>query len=165
MNRRARSSFYGLAYLLLVAVALPWLFARWLGSAPVGLSGVIVGGGLMLAGVVLSGWCVNFLLTVGHGTQFPLDPTTSLVAAGPYRYVRNPMIVGNLLLLFGEAVLFSSPGILLYVLFFWAAWHLLLVTLEEPSLRRRFGSEYEVYQQRVPRWLPRFQREPGTPAT
>jgi len=52
--------------------------------------------------------------------------------------------------------LFTSRGILLYALLFWAIWHALLLGMEEQSLRRRFGSEYESYQRAVPRWLPRF---------
>ena len=130
-----------LPYLLLFAVVLPWAFARWLGSGPITIPGMIVGGPLMVAGFGLSGWCVRFLVTVGEGTQSPLDPTRRLVIAGPYRYIRNPMILGNVLLLVGEAALFASPGILLYALLFWTTWHLLLVRYEEPSLRGRFGSE------------------------
>ncbi len=155
MNQRARASLHSLPYLLLIAVVLPWAFARWLGSGPITILSVGLGGLFMVAGVGLSGWCVNFLLTLGQGTQSPLDPTKNLVVGGPYRYVRNPMILGNVLLVIGEAVLFSAPGILLYALLFWSTWHLLLVRLEEPSLRRRFGSEYETYQRQVPRWLPR----------
>jgi len=110
----------------------------------------------MLAGFSLSGWCVNFFVTVGEGTQSPADPPKHLVIAGPYRYVRNPMIIGNVLLLVGEAALFTSRGILVYALLFWAILHALLLGMEEQSLRRRFGSEYESYQRAVPRWLPRF---------
>lgn len=156
MNVRLRASLHSIPYLLLVAVVLPWVFARWLGSEPITVRGIVLGGLLMLAGFGLSGWCVSFLVTLGEGTQSPLDPTKRLVIAGPYRYVRNPMILGNVLLLVGEAVLFASWGILLLAALFWAAWHVVLVRVEEPSLRERFGSEYEAYERAVPRWLPRL---------
>jgi protein-S-isoprenylcysteine O-methyltransferase Ste14 len=126
------------------------------------MRGVMLGGLLMVAGFGLSAWCVRSLVALGGGTQSPLDPTKHLVVAGPYRYVRNPMIVGNLLLLCGEPVLFGSRGILLYAVLFWLAWQVLLVSREEPSLRRRFGSEYETYRREVPRWLPRVAGAAGT---
>ncbi len=158
MNLRIRASLHSVPYFLLCAVVLPWVFARWLGSGPITSQGLILGGLLMLAGFGLSAWCVSFLVTHGGGTQSPLDPTKHLVSAGPYRYVRNPMILGNVLLIVGEAALFTSAGILLYALLFWATWHVILVKVEEPSLRRRLGSAYEMYQRAVPRWLPRFSR-------
>ena len=156
MNTRTRASLHGVPYLVVVLVLLPWAFARWLGSGPITARGGILGGLLMLAGFSLSGWCVNFFVTIGKGTQSPLDPPKQLVIAGPYRYVRNAMILGNVLVLLGEAVLFSSRGILVYALLFWVTWHVILVRVEEPSLRHRFGSDYERYQRAVPRWLPRF---------
>lgn len=84
----------------------------------------------MLSGLALSGWCTRLFVTLGRGTQSPLEPTQRVVAVGPYRYVRNPILLGNLLLLLGEAVLFASPGILVYTALFLVVWHLLLVLLE-----------------------------------
>jgi protein-S-isoprenylcysteine O-methyltransferase Ste14 len=155
MTLRIRAALHSIPYLLLCLVILPWVFARSLGSGPITGRGVMLGGLLMVAGFGLSAWCVRLLVVRGGGTQSPLDPTKHLVVAGPYRHVRNPMIVGNLLLLCGEAVLFSSRGVLLYAVLFWLTWHVLLVSREEPSLRRRFGSEYDTYRRKVPRWLPR----------
>ena len=78
----------------------------------------------------------------------------ALVERGLYRYTRNPMYVGGILAVFGQAVLFASWPVALYGLFLIVWFHFLVVTrLEEPHLRRQFGPAYEVYCQRVPRWL------------
>src|SRR5262249_25224701 len=51
-----------------------------------------VGAGLLAGGLVLFSWCVRLFARIGQGTLAPWDPTRKLVAVGPYRYVRNPMI-------------------------------------------------------------------------
>jgi protein-S-isoprenylcysteine O-methyltransferase Ste14 len=58
--------------------------------------------------IALFAWCVILLARVGQGTLAPWDPTRRLVAAGPYRHVRNPMISSVLMMLSGEAMLFRS---------------------------------------------------------
>ena len=60
--------------------------------------------------------------------------------------------------LLGEAVMFASPGILVFALLFFALCQGILLTIEEPGLRRRFGVAYERYCRRVPRWLPGVRR-------
>jgi hypothetical protein len=54
---------------VLCLVILPWVFARWLGSGPVTMRGVMLGGLLMVAGFGLSAWCVRSLIALGGGTQ------------------------------------------------------------------------------------------------
>jgi protein-S-isoprenylcysteine O-methyltransferase Ste14 len=71
-----------------------------------------------------------------------------------YRYVRNPMYLGALLVLLGEAVFFRSMSGLLYALGWFALIHLVVQFYEEPYLRRRFGGDYECYTRAVDRWLP-----------
>jgi protein-S-isoprenylcysteine O-methyltransferase Ste14 len=80
------------------------------------------------------------------------------VAVGPYRWVRNPIYIGAFLIVTGEAWLFVSVPLLAYDLALGLGFHLLVVAYEEPSLRRRFGEEYERYRRAVPRWVPRLPR-------
>ncbi len=117
---------------------------RWLGLIPI------------LIGVLIYFWCALDFGTAGRGTPNPLDPPKTVVAKGLYRFVRNPMYLGALLILLGEAALFGSPGLLLYALLIWMAWHLFVVLYEEPHLKKAFGEEYELYLKRVPRWFPRL---------
>jgi protein-S-isoprenylcysteine O-methyltransferase Ste14 len=73
---------------------------------------VLLGLGLIGAGVALWTWTVRLFARIGKGTLAPWDPTQRLVVAGPYRHVRNPMITAVLSVLLGEAALFGSPVLL-----------------------------------------------------
>lgn len=106
-------------------------------------------------------WCYGIFNIVGRGTPWPFDPPKKLVVAGLYRYIRNPMESGIILVLFGEALLFESSAILLYLIFGFLLLHLKQVLIEEPGLRRRFGRTYEQYCKSVPRWIPRLKAYTG----
>ena len=92
----------------------------------------------------------------GHGTPAPIAPTQKLVVEGLHRYIRNPMYVGVMLVVLGQALLFWSRTLAEYAAFLWLACHVFVLLYEEPRLRRTFGEEYEAYRRRVPRWIPRF---------
>ena len=95
-------------------------------------------------------------LQTAEGTAAPWDPSTKLIVKGPYKFVRNPMILGVCLVLFGQSTLFQSSALLLYCVLFFVGNTFYFKYSEEPGLRKRFGSDYEVYQKNVPRWLPRI---------
>ncbi len=107
-----------------------------------------------LLGVSIYFRCVWDFASFGRGTPAPIDPPKVLVIRGLYRYVRNPMYVGILLLLAGEAIFFASWALVRYAVLFFIADHLFVVFYEERSLRRKFGASYERYCQSVRRWLP-----------
>jgi protein-S-isoprenylcysteine O-methyltransferase Ste14 len=92
----------------------------------------------------------------GRGTPAPIAPTRNLVVSGLHRYVRNPMYIGVLLIVVGQASLFRSIPLFLYAAFLWLAFHAFVLLYEEPTLHQQFGSEYDAYKQRVPRWLPKI---------
>ncbi len=104
-------------------------------------------------GLAVSAWVVVAFATRGKGTPAPNAPTTELVQSGLYRYSRNPMYVGALLIVLGYPLWFQS----LALVFYWFAvllfFHLVIVVYEEPSLERRFGQAWTAYRRRVPRWL------------
>ena len=108
-----------------------------------------------LGGAVLLRCVLDFLL-VGRGTLAPVDPPRKLVRAGLDRRVRNPMYVGVVTALFGEALFFQSKAIAIYAVVAWTIFHLFIVLYEEPRLRDAFGQEYEEYRAAVPRWIPRL---------
>ncbi len=109
---------------------------------------------LILAGALLYLTCQWAFATVGRGTPGLWDSPRRFVAVGPYRWVRNPIYIGALLVLFGEAWLFLSPPLLLYAVVAAAGFHLLVLVYEEPTLQERFGAEYELYRSKVWRWIP-----------
>jgi protein-S-isoprenylcysteine O-methyltransferase Ste14 len=76
-----------------------------------------------------------------------------VVRSGLYRYSRNPMYLGVLFAVAGQAVAYRSEAIAVYLLCA-ALWcHLVVVFLEEPYLARVGGPAYYDYRRRVPRWL------------
>lgn len=92
----------------------------------------------------------------GEGTLAPWDPPRRLVVRGPYRHVRNPMISGVSIILFGEALLVASRPHLIWALMFLTINALYSPLFEEPQLRRRFGTAYDEYCRHVPRLIPRL---------
>ena len=156
-----------LAILLLpfvVTVVVPrWLLRDWAGAdtrwpaaSSLGTGGRALGVLLLVAGLSLFAWCVTLFARVGRGTLAPWDPTQRLVAVGPYRYVRNPMISGVAAILAGEALFFGSRVLAVWLGVFVAVNHVYFLIAEEPGLARRFGRSYLDYKAAVPRWLPRL---------
>ncbi len=113
------------------------------------VSSVVIGIGLA---VLLS--CVWEFAHHGKGTLAPFDEPRKLVVQGLYRYVRNPMYVGVVLILLGESWFFWSGRLLLYTSLFFVATNVFVMGYEELRLRSKFGIEYEQYCRAVGRWLP-----------
>jgi protein-S-isoprenylcysteine O-methyltransferase Ste14 len=119
----------------------------------------MAGGALaLLAGGVLFSTCVFQFWTRGRGTLAPWDPPRQFVAAGPYRYVRNPMITGVMLILIGEAAFLRSMALAQWTGLFVLINAIYIPAVEEPMLRDRFGRAYEEYLRTVPRFIPRLPR-------
>jgi protein-S-isoprenylcysteine O-methyltransferase Ste14 len=93
---------------------------------------------------------------IGGGTPAPIAPTKILVVQGLHRFVRNPMYIGVGLVIGGQAWMFHSLALAVYVAFMLLAAHLFVLFYEEPTLRKRYGEEYERYRASVPRWIPKF---------
>lgn len=130
--------------------------SRWPVDSALALGCRALGTVLVLAGVALAGWCIVLFARVGKGTLAPWDPTSRLVAVGPYRYTRNPMITGVAATLAGQALLVGSKLIALWFVVFVAINHTYFILSEEPGLEARFGEDYVAYKRRVPRWIPRW---------
>ncbi len=122
--------------------------------AGVGLVGLIP----IAFGVSCYLMCAWDFAFAGHGTPAPLDPPKKLVAGRLYQIVRNPMYVGILLTLCGESILFSSMTLLGYALIIALCFHSFVVFYEESALKKKFGSSYEDYCKRVPRWMPAMRK-------
>ena len=75
---------------------------------------------------------------------------------GFYRYVRNPMYVAVLLMILGQALLLGNAELIVYAAVVGLVAHLFVLAYEEPTLRKTFGREYEIFCRNVPRWLPRL---------
>ena len=93
---------------------------------------------------------------IGGGTPAPIVPTKVLVVKGLHRYVRNPMYIGVALVIAGQAWLFHSLRIAIYLACFGLIVHLFVLFYEEPTLGKQFGEEYERDRASVPRWIPKL---------
>ena len=156
----AKSAFNALWFFAVFMVALPAVAGwAWPATLPLPLlprravAAVLVVGGLAL-------WiaCLDHFSRRGRGTPFPLDAPRRLVSSGPFAAVRNPIIAGELAVVWGVALWTAVSGILAYALLVTIAAHLVVTRIEEPELRQRFGAEYDEYCERVPRWFPRRRR-------
>ncbi|MEV4380418.1 methyltransferase [Streptosporangium sp. NPDC049644] len=145
-----------------VAGFVPWWITRWEPADPMPavpswgtVSLRLVGASLVVAGaVVLVRAFVRFVVE-GLGTPAPIAPPERLVIGGLYGYVRNPMYVAVLAAIGGQALLLGRPVLLPYGAVTAAAVVAFVHWYEEPSLRRRFGADYERYRAAVPGWWPR----------
>ena len=111
---------------------------------------------LWLIGTTILLWSFWNFLKQGRGTPAPIDPPKELVAVGFYRYTRNPMYVGILLMLTGYFLWYGFWSLLIYAVFIFLAFNTFVAYYEEPTLRRNFGAAYEDYCKRVPRWFSIF---------
>lgn len=82
----------------------------------------------------------------------PWKASQALVTAGIFRWVRNPMYVGLILLLVGLAVLLASDWMLVLTVVFVFALHYGVVKREERYLESKFGNAYRRYRDAVPRY-------------
>ena len=134
----------------LVAFIVPlFLFAPMVpagGFRPAGAVVLVIGIGVLL-------WCVRDFYVLGKGTLAPWDPPKALVIRGLYRWSRNPMYVGVLLIVSGWALGFQSRALAGYVLFLALAFHVRVVMAEEPFLAKTHGAQWDEYKARVPRWV------------
>lgn len=152
-----RAVFYSAAFILLwawLAVLVRPFDARLAFTVPTWIRPL--GWALSLAGALLALWCISTFVARGRGTPAPFDPPREFVAAGPYRYVRNPMYIGGFGVIFGAGLVLPSPSILGLAVLFLLIFHLFVLLYEEPALAGRFGDPYLRYKSSVHRWLPRL---------
>jgi protein-S-isoprenylcysteine O-methyltransferase Ste14 len=140
----------------MIAGLVPWLITHWRVQPETPVMSLLIGAAMAAAGLAMVVESFVRFARTGGGTPAPVAPTQRLVVTGLYRYVRNPMYVGVLLLIFGQMMLFSSAALLAYGVAIWTAFHIFVVFFEEHRLQREFGEEYDRYVGNVPRWIPRM---------
>jgi protein-S-isoprenylcysteine O-methyltransferase Ste14 len=123
---------------------------------PITYTSVVIGSFLIVAGFLLLYRSTLLVAVMGQGTLAPWDPPSHFVVAGGYQYVRNPMILGVLIMLLGEAIASGPVLLVTWFILFWIGNHIHFIRTEEPDLIQRFGEEYNRYMEHVPRWIPRL---------
>jgi protein-S-isoprenylcysteine O-methyltransferase Ste14 len=109
---------------------------------------------ILAAGSFLWMWSlVHFFKS--KGTPVPFNPPPKLVDTGPYAHVRNPMVSGVVITVFGLGLLLKSISlafIITPVLFIFI--YVELKVIEEPELELRLGEAYKEYKEKVPMFFP-----------
>jgi protein-S-isoprenylcysteine O-methyltransferase Ste14 len=139
----------------LVCAGLMWLVAQLWPELQVSMPYQWVGASLFI-GIGLAFDLVSVAAFLkARTTVTPLAPekASSLVTGGLYRFTRNPMYLGMLLILAGIAILLGSPANMAILAIFVTYITIFQIKPEEAMLERIFGDTYRLYQRRVRRWL------------
>lgn len=96
-------------------------------------------------------WAVGY---AGSRTRTRGDTVEELVHMGPYRLVRNPLYLANILMYTLCGVLFGFIYLSVFIFLYSAIQYHFIVAYEEDLLERTFGDAYHAYVSWVPRWIP-----------
>ncbi len=120
------------------------------------LSNIFLSLPLLIIGASLALGTV-YSFTKARGTPVPLNPPQKLITTGLNSQIRNPMLLGWFIMLFGLGILLTSISlVLIYTPIFILLNILYLKTIEEKEMEKKFGEEYLKYKKSVPMFIPRF---------
>jgi protein-S-isoprenylcysteine O-methyltransferase Ste14 len=154
---RVRAAIGSIVFLVVapgvVAGLIPYALTQWQAS-DTPLVFVTAGVALVAAGALVLLQAFARFVIEGIGTPAPVASTERLVVGGAYRYVRNPMYLAVGSVILGQALLLGRAVLFGYLAIFAVAVASFVRLYEEPTLKARYGREYDQYCEQVPRWLP-----------
>ena len=121
----------------------------------IGAIALFVGIALILTGFSIALWTIYVQFDIGKGTPAPMMPTQKLITTGPFKYCRNPMVLGTICGYFGVVVLTGSISSLILFLLMISVLLAYVKRIEEKELEARFGKEYQEYKKSTPFIIPR----------
>ena len=129
-------------------------FTHWLWPIPLlpSPSARTIGVILAVAAGAQAFWATRIMKRAGTNVR-PSQPTTAIVAAGPYRYTRNPMYLSLCLLYLGLSLLINGVLPVFFLVPLALTLHFGVIKREERYLAAKFGETYLAYQRRVRRWI------------
>ena len=153
---------FSLSFPILVTIIIPTLLLIFVEKRAIfdvlssHLYFIILGGAIIGIGLILFISCNLVFIKKGSGTLMPLrsTETRTLVIVGPYKYVRNPMIIAVLVILLGESFFFGSFWILIFTAIFFIGNLIYIPLVEEKGMEKRFGNRFLHYKQNVRSWIP-----------
>lgn len=141
--------------LLVVSLVGAWILTRYwplpwpgLNDAPARVVGMAFG----VIGLCLVGWGL-WTLQQHNTTVLPHDGASTLVTSGPFRYLRNPIYLGDVFIMFGLAEVTKSIWFVIAAILFAVAVTRLAIKPEERHLEARFGDAYLDYKSQTRRWI------------
>jgi protein-S-isoprenylcysteine O-methyltransferase Ste14 len=125
---------------------------------------IYFGIGLLTVGELIRIWAVRY---AGGITRTRNVGAPKLVTSGPFAYLRNPLYLGNMLMYLG--IVLIAGGSIMWLLFlltllFFIVQYSLIVSLEQETLKKKFGEEYLIYCKNVPALFPRLKGWDGKEA-
>ncbi|MBP9952601.1 MAG: isoprenylcysteine carboxylmethyltransferase family protein [Cypionkella sp.] len=137
---------------LAAALALVWVIGRALPLPLFGGAARWVGGGLVLGGLVLMATAAA-QMRLARTTFIPRRDPSALVTGGVFAFSRNPIYLGDALVLAGAVLWLDVPLALPVVLGFMAIIQARFILGEEIRLRAHFGPQFEAWARKTGRWL------------
>lgn len=137
------------------------LFVMWAASRLDGVlgwasffssAGIIIGAMVIIAGLVFR-LRASSVFESGGVRVLAIGAQGRLIGKGPYKFSRNPLYIGLVLLSLGAAFIFGTFVGLALTASHFVFWHLMLVLYEEKNLEAKFGADYKKYMEEVPRWF------------
>ena len=116
----------------------------------------IIGIGLIVVGESIRIYSVRF---AGGATRTREVGAPSLCTSGPYSRCRNPLYLGNMIIYCGVVLMAGGQFLwpLLFIVFvFFTLQYSMIISLEEETLVKLFGNEYQLYRESVPKLFPRI---------
>ncbi|MFQ5820459.1 MAG: methyltransferase family protein [Candidatus Heimdallarchaeota archaeon] len=107
-------------------------------------------------GMLLVIWANYALLHIGKiglRDREPMQRPSNLVLVGPYRFTRNPIYLGCLLMLLGLVIVWSSVVTAFFLILVYIVFRYVFIKREETILEEEFGDEYRDFKKRVRRWV------------
>lgn len=121
--------------------------AVWIGK-PISFEGY----GMIVAGIALMVWAQRLFKKKGTVIRPTQDPT-ALVVEGPFRFTRNPMYLGIVIVFLGIAIAVGTWPMFISPVVFALMMRAVFIPFEENNLERIFGEDYRTYKRQVQRWL------------
>ena len=112
------------------------------------LPGIIIGMALIFLGEGIRLWAA------GH-----LQKNEVLTVTGPYAYVKNPLYIGSIFITSGFCFMADNIYFMAFALYMFCFHYIpYKKRMEGDRLKKRFGSQYEDYDEKVPEYIPRMTR-------
>ncbi len=140
-------------YLLAALLVILWLKHRVGSTVSLGWYASLLA--MAVAAQSFRTWAAGFVGTTARAAHTSAEV---LLTAGPYAHVRNPMYLGNFVIVLSLALMSGLWYAPLIACGAWVFVYAKVIPYEEDFLRHRFADEYEAYTRAVPRLLPSLQR-------
>ncbi|OHB42005.1 MAG: hypothetical protein A2Y13_05020 [Planctomycetes bacterium GWC2_45_44] len=144
--RKLRISLLRLAFIPIIFVAV-FIRPEWSLDSFAAFFMELGGYLFLLAGLIVRIWCILYV-----GSR----KSKEIITTGPYSICRNPLYMGTFLLTIGVGLCFENLLIILLVPAIFIPIHVITVRMEETHLESKFGEQYRIYKQKVPRFWPHF---------